>query len=314
MHSESLEFVFAPMIYGFIVIPIFDSVPYKSQSKWPRWALDGFLYFVCFSYLLIWAYFIFESKSMPLELLIYRALNLGVMGGVIGINCAHELGHRFTRWEQNFSKVLLFTTQYMHFFIEHNRGHHRNVGTHEDPATARFNEWVYAFIPRSMFGTWYSSYKIEGKRKSFFSNKAIQWTLLQWGFLVVLALWSFNAFIAAVIYSVMAIFLLETVNYVEHYGLSRELVNGRPVRVTPKHSWNSNHFMSRAHLFELSRHSDHHADAKKPFMELQSLDEAPQLPAGYASMVLLALLPPLWFSIMNRRVLKYQPGADRVYQ
>lgn len=235
---------------------------------------------------------------------------MGIACGVLGINVAHELGHRTSRAEQWLARALLLTAQYMHFSIEHNRGHHVRVGTTEDPATARFGESLYAFWVRSIVMGYRSAWRLECQRldrlglpRWHLANEMIRFAVLQLGFLALLALLFGPAVSMAVLAAaVIGILLLETVNYVEHYGLVRRLAGTRPARIKPIHSWNSDHPLGRALLFELSRHSDHHYLASRPYQLLRSMDDAPQLPTGYAGMMLLALLPPAWFAVMNPRV------------
>jgi alkane 1-monooxygenase len=235
---------------------------------------------------------------------------MGIACGVLGINVAHELGHRTRRAEQWLARVLLLSTQYMHFCIEHNRGHHVRVGTAEDPATARFGESLYAFWVRSIVMGYRSAWRLEcqrmeraGRWRWHPANEMIRFATAQLGFLGLVAVFFGPAVTGAVLAAALiGILLLETVNYVEHYGLVRGRTGVRRERVKPMHSWNSNHPLGRLLLFELSRHSDHHYLASRPYQLLRSLDDAPQLPTGYSGMMLLALVPPAWFALMNPRV------------
>ena len=231
--------------------------------------------------------------SSPVELLGATA-TLGVCCGTFGINVGHELGHRRTKWEQNLAKAALMSSLYVHFFIEHNRGHHRRVATQEDPASARRGELVYAFWFRSVLGGLRSAYQISPKET--LSLSAVQG--LVWLALGVAA--GPLAIGLAALGAVGGILLLETVNYIEHYGLSRQKkANGKYERVQPIHSWNSDHVVGRTLLFELSRHSDHHAHPGRPYAVLRSFPDAPQFPTGYPGMILLSLAPPLFFRTMN---------------
>jgi len=235
---------------------------------------------------------------------------MGIACGVLGINVAHELGHRTSRAEQWLARALLLSAQYMHFSIEHNRGHHVRVGTFEDPATARFGESLYAFWARSIVMGYRSAWRLECQRMERSglprwhpANEMIRFAAAQLGFLALVAAFFGPVVMLAVLAAaVIGILLLETVNYVEHYGLVRPQAGPRPARIKPVHSWNSDHPLGRALLFELSRHSDHHYLASRPYQLLRSFDDAPQLPTGYSGMMLLALLPPAWFSLMNPRV------------
>lgn len=239
-------------------------------------------------------------------------LALGMSCGVLGINAAHELGHRNTWHEQLMSKMLLLTTLYMHFFIEHNRGHHKNVSTDDDPASSRYGEMVYSFYFRTIIGSWRSAWQLEAERlkqtnQGFWTwhNEMLRFQIIQLGF-VVLIYFSFGWQVLSwfLIAAVIGWMLLETVNYIEHYGLRRQKVGNRYERTLPIHSWNSNHPLGRLMLLELSRHSDHHYLANRKYQTLRHFDESPQMPTGYPGMMLLALVPPLWFWVMHREIKK----------
>ena len=237
--------------------------------------------------------------------------HIGIICGVFGINVAHELGHRTKPWERALAKIMLCTSLYMHFFIEHNRGHHRNVGTIEDPATARKNEIIYFFWLRTLFQSVVSAWRIvkkERERKNIavfsLSNEFIQYFLIET--IMCFSIWGlFGATVLLYFFSaaVIGMLLLETVNYIEHYGLFRNKVNEfRYEDVDAKHSWNSDYIIGRLVMFELTRHSDHHWEPSKHYQYLDSVKGASQLPAGYPAMMLLSLVPPLWFAVMNPRI------------
>ena len=249
-----------------------------------------------------------------------RIATMGLMCGVYGINVAHELGHRRSKWERDMARVLLLSSLYMHFLIEHNRGHHKRVGTPDDPASARFGEWVYAFWPRTILFSLTSAWHIEVERlrrdgRSAWSvrNELLQALVIQMALVVGIG-WMFGtpvllAFLAA---AVIGILLLETVNYIEHYGLGRPLnERGTYGRVQHFHSWNSDHLLGRLMLFELTRHSDHHYMASRPYQVLRSWDDGPELPTGYPGSMVLSLIPPLWRRVMDprvRRLVDAHPG------
>lgn len=239
---------------------------------------------------------------------------MGILCGSYGINVAHELGHRTNKWEQRLAQSLLLSSLYMHFFIEHNRGHHKQVATPEDPSTARLNEPVQLFWFRSMYQTWMKSWELEFERLKrnnlspwHPSNQMLQFQLIQLGYLgVVFFLFGGNGLTALVFAALIGAILLETINYIEHYGLLRKKEsNGYYERVETHHSWNSNHIIGRLLLFELSRHSDHHYKSHKKYQELESASNAPQMPTGYPGMMVLSIIFPLWFWIMNRRVAQF---------
>ena len=235
-------------------------------------------------------------------------VSLALCCGTFGINVGHELGHRSTRWEQRLSVIALTSSLYAHFFIEHNRGHHAKVATADDPASSRKGEVLYAFWLRSVRDSYRSAWRLErarldrkGRGWLTWDNLTLRHQLIQWS--VYAALIAAFGVKAVALYTVAAVggfLLLETVNYVEHYGLSRaQKDNGRYERVRTVHSWNSNHPLGRLLLFELTRHSDHHANPGRPYALLRHFDEAPQLPTGYPGMILLATVPPLFFRVMD---------------
>jgi len=243
--------------------------------------------------------------------LVGNVLSVGTLLGANGINVAHELGHRFNKVENIIAQGLLLPSFYMHFFVEHNLGHHKNVATVEDPSTARFNESIYVFWVRSTVHSYVHAWKLEAARlkragsKPFsLKNKMISFTLLQLAYLgLILAYTSLEITLIMLLTGMIGFLLLETINYIEHYGLQRKkLKNGRYERVRPRHSWNSNHELGRIVLYELTRHSDHHFISSKKYQVLEHHAESPQLPFGYPTSMLLSLLPPMWFKVMNKKV------------
>ena len=242
--------------------------------------------------------------------LVGAVATVGIACGAFGINVAHELGHHRSRFDQAMAKILLMTSLYGHFFIEHNRGHHARAATAEDPASAPLGMTIYAFWLRSVTGGWRGAWRLEARRLHraahpylTLRNAVLRLTLAQLALLGIAAAlfgWAVLAWVAA---AVCGFLMLETVNYIEHYGLKREkTASGRYERVQPQHSWNSNHPLGRVLLFELTRHSDHHANAGRKYALLRHFDDSPQLPTGYPGMILLALVPPLWFAVMNPHV------------
>ncbi|PRP91397.1 Alkane 1-monooxygenase 2 [Enhygromyxa salina] len=238
-------------------------------------------------------------------------VSLGIVNGGGGINIAHELTHRKQALHRAFAEILMTSVSYTHFCVEHVLGHHRKVATPDDPATSRLGESFYRYYPRTLLGGLRSAWLLERERCS---KRGIAW----WGLrdrrtrylVVILAVYAgvylalgglgLGLFIAQ---GVVAFSLLEAINYIEHYGLlRRRLDNGKYERVRPEHSWNSAHRVSNYYLFNLARHSDHHYLASREYDRLRHHAEAPQLPTGYAGMVILALAPPLWFRVMDRRV------------
>jgi alkane 1-monooxygenase len=316
---------YLPVIFSFGFLPIlelFFQPDAKNSNLEEKKELKQDIYFnaVLFATvpiqlgLLIFFLFSIQDNLSTFEF-IGRIVSLGVLCGILGINVGHELGHRANRFHQFLGEILLLTSLETHFLPYHNSGHHYNVATPNDPATARKGELVFAFWFRSQIGSYFQAWQIEknklqknGQQVLSFSNKMIVYTFAQLALLLTIYL-TFNletmmAFIAA---SFFGILMLETVNYIEHYGLLRTLKeNGNYERVQPYHSWNSNHIIGRSMLFELSRHSDHHYKASKHFQLLDALPNSPQMITGYPGMMLLALIPPLWFKIMHKQLEEFK--------
>lgn len=310
-------------IYAYAFVPIVELVTKASQKNMTKAeedvAKNSRVYdWMVYSIVpLQWAMFItfmFVIQTPGLVWWEYTGMivSMGIGCAAFGINVGHELGHRHKWYEQWMAKALLLTAQYMHFFIEHNRGHHKNVSTADDPATSRQGEIVYTFWFRSVIMGYISAWKIELGRLAkaekpwyHWSNEMIFYAVVQIGFLaLVAAVFNVTVMLAVLAASTIGFLLLETVNYIEHYGLVRHASEKGYQRVLPIHSWNSNHVLGRLLLFELSRHSDHHYMASRPYQVLRHFDDSPQMPTGYPGMIMLALVPPLWFAVMNPRVNK----------
>ncbi|MDB5206742.1 MAG: fatty acid desaturase [Flavisolibacter sp.] len=321
--------IWIPLIYAWIIIPVLElfikpdasnlSATEEEIAKQNK-LYDYLLYLIVPLQLFALGLFLYSVTyvQQPLIDIAGKTAVMGLLCGTFGINVGHELGHRVNKAEQFFAKLLLLSSLYMHFFIEHNRGHHKRVATPEDPSSARYGETVYAFYFRSIVFSYLSAWKIannETRKKGYqpFSvkNEMIQFHLIQIAFVATI----FFAFgwLTAVLFlaaAIQGILLLETVNYIEHYGLQRsEVGDGRWERTMPEHSWNSNHIIGRVMLFELSRHSDHHYLASRKYQLLRHHNNSPQMPAGYPGMMILSLLPPAWFLIMNRRIKELQQEA-----
>jgi alkane 1-monooxygenase len=223
--------------------------------------------------------------------------SMGISCGVLGINVAHELGHRRSKLDRVLARLLLMTSLNWQFYIEHNRGHHINVSTPGDPESALRGESIYHFWLRAIRDAYWSAWKID------FSEMALGMAVEGLLILLVFHFFGMTAVMGFLASALFGILLLQSVNYIEHYGLSRSLrKDGRFEPVAPGHSWNANHLLSRAVLFELSRHSDHHANSLRKYPLLKHHAEAPQMPTGYPGMILLALLPPIWFRVMDPRI------------
>jgi alkane 1-monooxygenase len=247
------------------------------------------------------------------------AVSIGCIGG-IGINTAHELGHKREANERWLSKFALAQSFYGHFYIEHNRGHHVRVATPEDPASSRVGENFYQFWPRTVWGSLKSAWRIEKRRYARkdqhpfrIGNDVLNAWLMSavlWGALVA---WLGPQLLPyLLIQAVVGFSLLEVVNYMEHYGMLRRRVGvgerQRYERVDPTHSWNSNNIATNVLLYHLQRHSDHHANPTRRYQALRDFEESPVLPTGYAGMIVLAIVPAIWRRVMDPRVLAHFDG------
>lgn len=313
------------IFYG--LIPILDWVIGEDANNAPESAvpmLDADRYYMRIVYAYVPSQYavtilgaiLAASGSLSVLQFALLIVTVGIVNGV-GINTAHELGHKTSSFERWLAKVTLAPVAYGHFFIEHNKGHHRRVATPEDPASSRMGETFWAFLPRTVIGSVRSAWELEAQRlaklgKSPWSigNENLQaWamTVVLFGALTIWLGWA--ALLFLVLQAALGLSLLEVVNYLEHYGLLRQkLDSGRYERCQPRHSWNSNHVVTNLFLYQLQRHSDHHAHPTRPYQSLRHFDESPQLPSGYAAMIVVAYFPPLWFKLMDHRVAKHHDG------
>ena len=308
--------------YAFVIIPVLELLlPLDSsninedelETKKNKVLFDWLLYLnVPIVYgLLIYALWLVSSQSISTFEIIGLTFSIGIVLGTNGINVAHELGHRLKTKERHLGKLLLLPSLYMHFFIEHNFGHHLHAATHEDPATAKYNQTVYSFWITSVIRQYISAWKLQNKllnqqRTSVFSpkNDMLWYLIIQTLYLVlVLFVFGLTGLFFALSAAIVGFLMLETVNYIEHYGLLRKkLPSGRYERVKEVHSWNSNHVVGRIVLYELTRHSDHHYKSSKKYQLLDYHDISPQMPYGYPTSMVMSFLPPLWFKVMNPRI------------
>jgi len=313
-------------IFAFIIMPILDITIGRDTSNPPEEAaaaLDQDKYYRWCTYLfiplqyiaLVYACHLWAGSSLSVSDKIGLAATMGVVAGV-AINAAHELGHKRDQLERRLSKIALAQTAYGHFYVEHNRGHHVRVATPDDPASSRFGESFWAYWPRTVFGSVASAWGMESRR--FAKRGTTKWSwrndvLTAWSLTVVLWLALILVFGVAVlpylvIQALVGITLLEAVNYLEHYGLLRQSRGDRFVRVTPEHSWNSNNTVSNLMLYHLQRHSDHHANPARRYQSLRHMDQAPQLPSGYAAMIVLATVPGAWRKVMDPKLVAHYDG------
>lgn len=294
-----------------------DVIPALEADRYYRWLTYLFLPLQYSGFALGFWYL----ATAPLGVVdrIGLAVTVGFIGG-LGINTAHELGHKKESHERWLSKVALAQSFYGHFYIEHNRGHHVRVATPDDPASSRMGESFYRFWPRTVLGSLRNAWHLEKRRYARRGQQplrpgndvvnAIAMSVVLWA---VMVLWLGPIVLPyLVIQAVVGFTLLEAVNYLEHYGLLRQRVGlpgrERYERVEPRHSWNSNNIATNVLLYHLQRHSDHHANPTRRYQALRDDAEAPVLPTGYAGMILLALVPPLWRRVMDPRVAAHYSG------
>jgi len=322
-YSTGIEWTLClPLIINYTLMPLLDwligsddnnppeeLVPQLEADKYYRYLtyLTVPLHFVA---LIIFAYVVGTNDLSWWTILVTAIIAGGYSG--LGINTAHELGHKQTSIEKLLAKITLAVPAYGHFCVEHNRGHHVLVATPDDPASSRMGESIYAFTLREIPGTFQRGWELEksrlqkqGKGTWSLDNDILQSyaiSALFQGALIYAFGWIMLPFLA--VHNFWAWFQLTSANYIEHYGLLREKKdNGRYERCLPHHSWNANYIMSNLALFHLERHSDHHANPIRRYQSLRNFDDIPELPNGYYGMYLLAYVPWLWFMVMDRRVL-----------
>ncbi|MBW3467124.1 alkane 1-monooxygenase [Arthrospiribacter ruber] len=316
-------------VFVFLLIPLMDyaigrDIENLEKHEIPSATKEYFYRLVTFLWVyvqlavLIWGFYVVTFYNLSVGEWLWFTSGMALVTGGIGITVAHELGHKSEKLEQTYSKILLMTVCYMHFFIEHNRGHHVRVATPEDPATSRKGESFYSFWWRSVKDGYFSAWELEKQRLSKLGlslwsakNQMILFVLAPLLFVSVFTVifsviagrfvWEIPVFFAG--QSVLGFTLLELVNYIEHYGMERKILpNGRYEKVSPLHSWNASQMVSNFFLFQLQRHSDHHAFAFKRYQVLDHHEDSPQLPQGYSAMIILAMFPPLWFRIMDPKL------------
>lgn len=315
-------FSYAALLFAFVLFPILelllpiDKENYTEpevKNRLKNKLFDVLLYLnvpIVYGSLVFTLYKI-SHVNLSLFEIIGMTISLGIILGSNGINVAHELGHREKLFERILGKILLIPSHYTHFFIEHNHGHHLDVSTPKDPSTAKYNQNLYAFWFQTVFGTYIKAWQIQKKlnqseNRFFFSlnNDMFWFTLIQISYLILLFFFFGSVgLVVALLAGIVGFLLLETINYIEHYGLKRNLLpSGRYERVSEKHSWNSNHVLGRIVLYELTRHSDHHYKSQKKYQILEYHDVSPQMPFGYPTSIVISFFPPLWFAIMNKRI------------
>ena len=324
--GQDLFWYFGP-VFVFGIIPLIDLLVGLDPNNPPdevieRLENDRYYRWITYAFIpmqyvtLVWTTWMISRPQYDVADRIGMALSAGMVAG-IAINTAHELGHKKEQHERWLSRVALAQTFYGHFFVEHNRGHHVRVSTPEDPTSARMGENVWAFMPRTVSGSFRSAWGLEkrrlqrrGRRVWSLGNDVLNAWLMSvvlWGGLAV----AFGPGVLPylLIQAAVGIWLLESVNYLEHYGMRRQkLESGRYERVNPSHSWNSNNIGTNVLLYHLQRHSDHHANPTRRYQALRDFPEAPVLPTGYAGMIVLSWVPAVWRSVMDKRVVAHYDG------
>lgn len=273
----------------------------SNESEEDDWFPDGLLISHVGMQVLCLSSLIYSVTNYNFNLIQFLLLGIstGVNSGSSAIVIAHELVHRKNKFMRGLGQFLLFSTGNIYFYIDHLKVHHKWVGTHKDPATARYGESLYAFFVRSTFSQIESSFKVESVRLKSLGRSAwsplnyvigsIMLQIILW--LALILLFGPMVLLAYLLQAFFANFLLEYTNYIEHYGLSRN----EKERVTEIHSWQTDKVISRYFLIDLSRHADHHYYASKPYHTLKSYESSPVLPGGYVSMIYYAAIPPLFF-------------------
>lgn len=321
--SPNVLWLWLSTIFGYVVIPMLDGVLGEDLSNPPEEAVpaleaDPYYRYVTYALVpILWVSFIVNIAFLGLhELPWYGTLAVILAtGGSLGfgLNLGHEMGHKKTGLERWLAKITLALGCYGHFFVEHNRGHHRDVATPEDPASARMGESIYRFVFREMPGAFFRAWDLEAQRlercgKSVWSldNEVLQPAMISAVLYALLIAWlGIEILPVMLLIAFWGAFQLTQANYIEHYGLlRRKEPSGRYERCQPHHSWNSNHLFSNWALFHLQRHSDHHAHPTRRYQSLRDFPDLPRLPNGYFGMYLLAYFPPLWQRVMDPRLLE----------
>ena len=327
---------FLPLIVTWILLPVLEliikpdvknlSAVEEQVAKQSR-IYDYLTYMMVVLQLPTLFFYLHSMQDQTLSFMdkIGRVGSMGLFCGTSGIAVGHELGHRLKKFEKILAKLSLLTSLYMHYLIEHIKGHHKIVATYDDPSSARYGENLYRFWLRSFVYSYHSAWGIsngELRKKGLspwtIKNEMVQFQIIQVLFvsaiLLIFGLYITGYFIAA---ALIGIFLFQSVSYIEHYGLTRKAGSeGGYERVMPEHSWDSDHLLGRLLLFDAPRHSDHHYLASRKYQILRHHDNAPQMPTGYPGMILLALVPPAWFRIMNKKIkmAEQRPVVDRKVQ
>jgi alkane 1-monooxygenase len=322
LHFAHPRWVFVAILYAYALPPLLDLIggnnrtnPHPGRQSWTSKALEYvFLPRVLFFKVLLLKFLMLSIVATG-RFDVFDVLGIAYLTGQsissYGIFIAHELLHRKSKIDKVMAEIMMVSVIYPHFCIEHLYGHHRYAATAEDPATSRYGETLYAFLPRSIFGGMFHAWQWEIarlKRRGYgwfsYRNQMLRYAAEVVGLLGgVYYFFGILGLAAFVVQAIVAVVTLEVINYVQHYGLERKRIGpGLYENTTVAHSWNSECWFSNAYWLNLGRHSDHHYVANRGFEMLRSFEDEPELPAGFPAMFLLAFIPPLWFRVMNPRV------------
>ncbi len=311
-----------PFVVNFVLTPILDEIIGEDENNPPEQVimqLETDRYYRYLTWATVPLHFIAligcavyaGTQSLSWWAFGLLALHAGQVGG-LAINTAHELGHKNSQIEKWLARLALAVPFYGHYTGEHNRGHHMTVSTPEDSASSRMGESIYRFALREIPGAFTRGWQLEVERLRsrnlpiwHFSNPILQSYVVSAAVTLLLLYWvGWIALPFLLIHHFFAYWQLTSANYIEHYGLLREKKdNGRYERCEPHHSWNSNHILSNLVLFHLERHSDHHANPLRRYQSLRHFDDLPSLPNGYLGMFVISWIPPLWFRVMDKRLM-----------
>jgi alkane 1-monooxygenase len=311
-----------PLASNYIIAPLLDWLIGEDSNNPPEevvMQLERDPYYRRLTYIVVPLHFITliacawyaATQSLSWWAFTVLAIVAGLTAG-LGINTGHELGHKKSKLEKSLAKIVLAVAAYGHFSVEHNRGHHKDVSTPGDPASARMGEGIYKFARREIPGAFRRAWQVEKERLTLrgkpvwhHSNPILQsYAITAILSLTLIMLFGWKVIPFLLIHNLLAYWQLTSANYIEHYGLLRERdARGRYERCQPHHSWNSNHILSNLVLFHLERHSDHHTYPQRRYQSLRHFDDLPSLPNGYFGMYLLAYFPWLWFLVMDKRLM-----------
>jgi len=323
LRAHKVWVLWLPVAFNYIVMPLADYLIGEDSSNPPETAVaqleeDRYYRYITYAIVpVLWLTYIFAAwfvarHALPWYGVLAVILTAGSAGGY-SINVGHELGHKQTGLERWLAKIILAPTSYGHFTLEHNRGHHIDVATFGDSASARMGEGLWSFALREIPGAVTRAWSIErqrlariGKAAWDLRNQILHSWMITLAFYILMVAWlGIRVLPFLVLSAIWANFQLTCANYVEHYGLLRRtLTDGTVERCQPHHSWNSNHMFSNWALFHLQRHSDHHTYPGRRYQSLRHFDDLPTLPNGYFGMFTLAYFPPLWFRVMDPRLVR----------